>query len=244
MAIPGVRVAGGNRRAAARRRRHRQQSADRRRAQAVRRRGDRRQHLHAGAEARRDRLRAHRRHAASQFSGQVDRRPPAREPRTARRADRARARRHQRRKLRAIGGSGATSAKPRPAAWPSSSRATACPRRSTRSAERTQIVEQVQREPVDEIRIKGLERSNAAVLAGLVQTKPGEPLTEEKLAADLRRIYGRGDFESVDYNISQEPGKRVLDDRGAGKDVGPRLPAVRARPRHRLQRQRRLQRRS
>ena len=45
--------AGGNRRPAARRRRHRQQPADRPGAHAVRRRGDRRQHLDAAAEARR-----------------------------------------------------------------------------------------------------------------------------------------------------------------------------------------------
>ena len=43
------------------------------------------------------------------------------------------------------------------------------------------------------------QRTNAEVLRALVQSKPGEPLTEEKIAADLRRIYGRGDFESVDY---------------------------------------------
>ncbi|HQR10722.1 MAG TPA: patatin-like phospholipase family protein [Casimicrobiaceae bacterium] len=54
---------------------------------------------------------------------------------------------------------------------------------------------------VDEIRFEGLERTNPAVLSGLVKSVPGEPLTEEKVGADLRRIYGRGDFESVSYHI-------------------------------------------
>ena len=63
---------------------------------------------------------------------------------------------------------------------------------------------------VDEIRFEGLERTNAEVLRGLVETKPGEPLTEEKVSADLRRIYGRGDFESVSYRILGDIGPRVM----------------------------------
>jgi NTE family protein len=63
---------------------------------------------------------------------------------------------------------------------------------------------------VDEIRFGGLERTNPEVLHALLQIKPGEELDEERVGADLRRIYGRGDFESVDYRILQEPGKRVM----------------------------------
>ena len=59
------------------------------------------------------------------------------------------------------------------------------------------------------------------VLRSLVQTKPGEPLSEEKIGADLRRIYGRGDFESVDYRIMQEPGTRVMIIQPREKDWGP-----------------------
>ena len=85
----------------------------------------------------------------------------------------------------------------------------------------TQIAEVKQQAPIDEIRIEGLQRSSAAVLSALVQSKPGEPLTEEKLAEDLRRIYGRGDFESVDYRITQEAGKRVLTIMAREKTWGP-----------------------
>jgi NTE family protein len=54
---------------------------------------------------------------------------------------------------------------------------------------------------VDEIRFEGLERTNPEVLRGLVETKPGEPIDQEKIGADLRRIYGRGDFEGVDAQV-------------------------------------------
>jgi NTE family protein len=62
---------------------------------------------------------------------------------------------------------------------------------------------------VDEIRIEGLERTNSEVLLGLVESKPGEPLTEEQVGADLRRIFGRRDFESISYRL-------------VGGDTGPR----------------------
>src|SRR5262245_62861707 len=58
---------------------------------------------------------------------------------------------------------------------------------------------------IDEIRFEGIERTNSAVLAQLMQTRPGDEITEESLARDLRRIYGRGDFESVDYRIEEGP---------------------------------------
>jgi NTE family protein len=54
---------------------------------------------------------------------------------------------------------------------------------------------------VDEFRVEGLKRTNPAVALALIESKPGEPLTEEKLGADLRRIYGTGDFESISYRI-------------------------------------------
>jgi NTE family protein len=74
---------------------------------------------------------------------------------------------------------------------------------------------------VDEIRFEGLERTNPEVLRSLVESKPGEPLTEENISADLRRIYGRGDFESIDYRIQQEPGKRVMIIQPREKSWGP-----------------------
>ncbi|MCC7325597.1 MAG: patatin-like phospholipase family protein [Burkholderiales bacterium] len=63
---------------------------------------------------------------------------------------------------------------------------------------------------VAEIRFEGLERTNPEVLRGMLETKPGEPLTEQKINADLRRIYGRGDFEGISYRIVGDAGPRTM----------------------------------
>jgi NTE family protein len=73
-----------------------------------------------------------------------------------------------------------------------------------------QVTDEARIGAVDEIEFRGLQRTNPEVLRSLVQTSPGEPLTEAQIGADLRRVYGRGDFEAVDYRIVDEPGKRVL----------------------------------
>jgi NTE family protein len=74
---------------------------------------------------------------------------------------------------------------------------------------------------IDEIRFEGVERTNSVVLARVMETKPGDEVTEESLLKDLRRIYGRGDFESVDYRIEQGPAGRVLVVQVHEKDNGP-----------------------
>jgi len=74
---------------------------------------------------------------------------------------------------------------------------------------------------VDEIRFEGLQRVNPETLRWLVVSKPGEPLMEDTISADMRRIYGRGDFESIDYDIRQEPGGRALIIRPREKEWGP-----------------------
>jgi NTE family protein len=74
---------------------------------------------------------------------------------------------------------------------------------------------------VSEIRFEGLRRTNAEVLRSLVRSRPGEPLSEEEISADLRRIYGTGDFESVGYRIHDDPGGRVLIIEPREKESGP-----------------------
>jgi len=54
---------------------------------------------------------------------------------------------------------------------------------------------------VDEIRVEGLQKTNPAVVRELIESKPGEPLTSETMSADLRRIYGTGDYESINTRI-------------------------------------------
>jgi NTE family protein len=86
---------------------------------------------------------------------------------------------------------------------------------------RRQIVERKPAGAVDEIRFEGLQRTNPEVLRGLLESKPGEPLAEAEVSADLRRIYGRGDFESVDYHIQPEAGRRVMVIQPREKEWGP-----------------------
>ena len=75
---------------------------------------------------------------------------------------------------------------------------------------------------VDAIRVEGLKRTNPAVAEALIESKPGEPLTEDKLGADLRRIYGTGDYESISYRIvGGETGPRALLIQPVEKSWGP-----------------------
>jgi NTE family protein len=84
-----------------------------------------------------------------------------------------------------------------------------------------QVVERPGLGTVDEIRFEGLKRTNAEVLRELVRSKPGEELTEVKVGEDLRRIFGRGDFESIGYRIQEEAGKRVMVIQPQEKSWGP-----------------------
>ena len=74
---------------------------------------------------------------------------------------------------------------------------------------------------VDEIRVEGLERTNPEVVRALIESKPGEPLSEDKVSADLRRIYGRGDFEGISYHITGEGGPRAMVIEPREKSWGP-----------------------
>jgi NTE family protein len=85
----------------------------------------------------------------------------------------------------------------------------------------TQVSERKELGTVAEIRVEGLERTNPQVLRELVESKPGEPLSEEVLGADLRRIYGTGAFESISYHISGDSGPRAMIIEPREKSWGP-----------------------
>lgn len=61
-----------------------------------------------------------------------------------------------------------------------------------------------------DVRIEGLERANPAVIQKLVKSEVGAPVNEEQIAKDAQRIFSRGDFETVDYQV---------DDAAAGAKV-------------------------
>jgi len=74
---------------------------------------------------------------------------------------------------------------------------------------------------VDEIRVDGLELVNEEVVVQSMQTRAGEPLDVETLDSDMRRIYGRGDFEHVSYRLIDTPDRRVLAVQAVEKSWGP-----------------------
>jgi NTE family protein len=75
--------------------------------------------------------------------------------------------------------------------------------------------------PIDEIRVSGTVRVNPDVVAGAMETRPGEVPDPAKLDRDMQRIYGSGDFEHVDYRLIEEKGKRVLAVEALEKSWGP-----------------------
>jgi len=76
-------------------------------------------------------------------------------------------------------------------------------------------------QPVDEIRVTGPTRVNPDVVAGMMETRPGEVPDPAKLDRDMQRVYGSGDFEHVDYRFIEEKGKRVLAVEALEKSWGP-----------------------
>ena len=74
---------------------------------------------------------------------------------------------------------------------------------------------------IDEIRFTNLQRVNAKEAQAVMETRPGEPIDPKVLDADMRRLYGTGDFEHVNYRIIEEPGKRVLAVDAVEKSWGP-----------------------
>jgi NTE family protein len=74
---------------------------------------------------------------------------------------------------------------------------------------------------VDEIRVDGLRRVNEEVVIQSMETRAAEPLDIEQLDLDMRRIYGRGDFEHVSYRLLDNPEGRTLAVEAVEKSWGP-----------------------
>jgi NTE family protein len=74
---------------------------------------------------------------------------------------------------------------------------------------------------VDEVRIDGLDRVNPEVLRHKLASRPGEPLLEAQIVADVQRLYATGDFDSVDYRIDESSDRPVLEFMPEEKSWGP-----------------------
>jgi NTE family protein len=75
--------------------------------------------------------------------------------------------------------------------------------------------------PVDEILFENLARVDPRVAAGMLDTATGRPIDQDMLDRDMRRLYGTGDFEHVNYRIIEEPGRRILAVDAVEKSWGP-----------------------
>jgi NTE family protein len=64
--------------------------------------------------------------------------------------------------------------------------------------------------PVDAIRFEKLERVNPVPMQAVMETQVDQPIDQQVLDRDMRRIYGTDNFEHVNYRFLEEPGKRVL----------------------------------
>ena len=76
-------------------------------------------------------------------------------------------------------------------------------------------------QPVDEIRFENLGRVNSRTAQAVMDTEPRKPIDQHTLDRDMRRLYGTGDFEHVNYRFLEEPGKRVLAVDAIEKSWGP-----------------------
>ena len=74
---------------------------------------------------------------------------------------------------------------------------------------------------VDEIRFERLSRVNPRTAQATMATSTGVPIDQAKLDADMRLLYGTGDFEHVNYSFLEEPGRRVLAVDAVEKSWGP-----------------------
>jgi len=86
---------------------------------------------------------------------------------------------------------------------------------------RQEIVAEPDLRPIVAIRFKKLDRVNPKAALSVMQTRPGEPIDQQTLDGDMRRLYGTGDFEHVSYEFLEEPGGRVLEVDAVEKSWGP-----------------------
>ena len=63
---------------------------------------------------------------------------------------------------------------------------------------------------IDAVKVEGTSGVSEAVVLQAMQTRVGQPLDRATIDLDMRRIFGRGDFETVNYAIEEADGKRTL----------------------------------
>ena len=76
--------------------------------------------------------------------------------------------------------------------------------------------------PITEIRVATDNKLvNPEVIKSELSTQPGKAFTTESLDSDLKRLFGRGDFDQVDYSLVDEAGTRAVVINASEKSWGP-----------------------
>ena len=76
-------------------------------------------------------------------------------------------------------------------------------------------------DPVDEVRVSGLDRASAEEVKRTMGIKAGDKPTEKLLNDGLSRVFGSGYFERVNYSLLNENNRRILDINAREKQWGP-----------------------
>ena len=74
---------------------------------------------------------------------------------------------------------------------------------------------------IEEIRIAPLQTVNPKLVEAMVSQPLGQPLDQPGLHHDLLQLYGRGDFDRIDYGVSKEDSKQILQLFPFEKSAGP-----------------------
>jgi NTE family protein len=77
-------------------------------------------------------------------------------------------------------------------------------------------------ETIAAVRVTGTQRVNPETIVAAMHSAPGESFDARTADEDMRRLYGRGDFERVSYSFNDDPGQpRVLTADVTEKSWGP-----------------------
>ena len=74
---------------------------------------------------------------------------------------------------------------------------------------------------IDDVRVAGLKRVNPELFIPLKRDLEGKPLDRATLERDLSVLYGRGDFEQLNYQLARQQGRNLLIVDAVEKSWGP-----------------------
>jgi NTE family protein len=74
---------------------------------------------------------------------------------------------------------------------------------------------------IDEIRVVGLQHVSLAEVLKFIHLQPGMQLDTAQLERDLARVFGEGDYQSVDYTVTGTADHRILQVQVVEKSWGP-----------------------